>query len=233
MPQRHDVAVVGQIVRDLVLRLDRLPAAGRSAPVRERRETLGGKGANRAVGLSQLGADVALVGVVGDDPVGDAVLARAEADGIDIRPVIRRTGAPTGLIVDIVDVDARWRYLADLPESMLLTTADIEANAAVLAAARAVSVQLQQPRRYRAGPARGAAEPDGCAVAGDGVRWDAPWPLLYALRMAGTGDAGPAGGPVDAAHTDAAADRGGVGGSGRGPGADGVAGRDRAGLECP
>jgi ribokinase len=145
MPQRHDVVVVGQIARDLVLRVDRVPDAGTSGPVRERRETLGGKGANQAVGLSQLGADVALVGVVGDDPVGDAVLARAEADGIDIRPVIRRTGAPTGLIVDIVDADARWRYLEDLPEPMLLTVADIEASAAFLVAARAVTVQLQQP----------------------------------------------------------------------------------------
>jgi ribokinase len=145
MPQRHDVTVVGQIARDLVLRVDHVPDAGMSAPVRERRETLGGKAANQAVGLAQLGADVALVGVVGDDPVGERMLAHAEADGIDIRPVIRRSGAPTGLIVDIVDANARWRYLEDLPEPMLLTAADIEADASFLAGARAVCVQLQQP----------------------------------------------------------------------------------------
>jgi ribokinase len=99
------------------------------------------------------------------------MLARAEADSIDIRPVIRRTGAPTGLIVDIVDADARWRYLEDLPEPMLLTAADIEANAAFLATARAVSVQLQQPPAAALAAAR-IARSAGSLVVLDGAPAD-------------------------------------------------------------
>ena len=45
----------GQIARDLVLVVDEAPGPGQSASVRERREMLGGKGANQAVALAQLG----------------------------------------------------------------------------------------------------------------------------------------------------------------------------------
>jgi ribokinase len=47
------VVVAGQIARDLVLVVDEVPGPGASTAVRERRELLGGKGANIAVGLSQ------------------------------------------------------------------------------------------------------------------------------------------------------------------------------------
>ncbi|WP_230858956.1 hypothetical protein [Actinoplanes aureus] len=50
------VVVAGQLARDLVLLIDEMPAAGTSADARVRREMLGGKGANQAVALAQLGA---------------------------------------------------------------------------------------------------------------------------------------------------------------------------------
>ncbi|HKN96508.1 MAG TPA: PfkB family carbohydrate kinase, partial [Pseudonocardiaceae bacterium] len=163
-----DVAVVGQVARDLVLRVDQVPGAGTSVPVRERIETLGGKGANQAVSLAQLGASVALVGVVGDDADADRVLDRARADGIDVTAVTRRAGSRTGLIVDIVDDDATWRYLEDLPSSVLLTEQDVAASAELLAAARAVTVQLQQPVDAALAAAR-AARQAGALVVLDGA----------------------------------------------------------------
>jgi ribokinase len=140
-----DVVVIGQIGRDLALRVDEVPGAGAAAPVRERIEVLGGKGANQAVALAQLGCRPALVGVVGDDRHAAEVCARAVADGIDTRAVVHRAGTATGLIVDVVDGDGHWRYLQDLPDAVLLTAADVDAAAPVLAAAATVVVQLQQP----------------------------------------------------------------------------------------
>jgi ribokinase len=140
-----DVVVIGQIARDLAVRVDEVPGPGTTAAVRERVEVLGGKGANQAVALAQLGCRPALVGVVGDDRHADEVLARAVADGIDTRAVVRRAGTRTGLVIDVVDGDGRWRYLQDLPEQVLLTAADVEAAAPAFAAADAVVVQLQQP----------------------------------------------------------------------------------------
>lgn len=75
------VVVIGQIARDLVLRTDGPPTTGDSVTILQRNELLGGKGANQAVGLSQLGVPVALIGVVGDDHAGASVLQQARRDG--------------------------------------------------------------------------------------------------------------------------------------------------------
>jgi ribokinase len=165
---RADVAVVGQVARDLVLRIDELPEAGVSAAVAQRRETLGGKGANQAVALAQLGGTVGLVGVVGDDDTATAMLDRARQDGIDVRPVIRRAGAETGLIVEVLEAGGHYRYLEHLPDTVLLTEDDIAARADVLAGARAVTVQLQQPAEAALAAAR-VGRAAGRLVVLDGV----------------------------------------------------------------
>jgi ribokinase len=66
------VIVFGQIARDLVLVVDAMPGVRQSADVYQRRELLGGKGANQAVALAQLGMRPVLAGVVG---AGDAFTA--------------------------------------------------------------------------------------------------------------------------------------------------------------
>ncbi|TDB82377.1 PfkB family carbohydrate kinase [Micromonospora sp. KC721] len=163
-----DVVVVGQIARDLVLQVDELPAASGTAPVRCRRELLGGKGANQAVALAQLGVAVGLLGVVGDDEIADRLLARARADGVDVAAVVRRAGTPTGLIVDLVDAAGNWHYVQDLPEPTLLAAADVRRAADRLRAARAVLVQLQQPHEA-ALAAAGCARQAGRLVVLDGA----------------------------------------------------------------
>ncbi|MFC4017032.1 PfkB family carbohydrate kinase [Micromonospora sp. GCM10011542] len=153
-----DVLVAGQVARDLVLLVDEVPAAGGTAPVRRRRELLGGKGANQAVGAAQLGARVGLLGVLGADEVGDRLVEQARADGIDVGPVLRRPDTATALIVDLVDAGARWRYLEDIPEATLLTPDDVAGAADALRSARAVLVQLQQPASAALAAARTARE---------------------------------------------------------------------------
>ncbi|WP_100497362.1 PfkB family carbohydrate kinase [Geodermatophilus chilensis] len=165
-----DVVVLGQVGRDLVLRTPALPEAGGSATVGERRELLGGKGANQAVALAQLGVPVALVGVVGDDHPGVEAVAQAAADGIDVSAVVRRRGASTALLVDLVEDGGVRRLLEDVPDVVLLTPDDVAAATDQIAAAQVVSLQLQQP-----GPAVVAAlqrVPEGAVVVVDGAPED-------------------------------------------------------------
>jgi ribokinase len=165
-----DVVVLGQVGRDLVLRTAALPEAGGSATVTERRELLGGKGANQAVALTQFGVPVALVGVVGDDHPGAEALAQVAADGIDVSAVVRRRGAATALLVDLVEDGGVRRLLEDVPDAVLLTPDDVAAAVGQLAAAQVVSLQLQQP-----GAAVVAAlerVPEGALVVVDGAPED-------------------------------------------------------------
>jgi ribokinase len=138
-------AVVGQLARDLVLSVAEVPEAGISADATGRREQLGGKGANQAVGLAQLGVRPRLVAVAGDDVIGDVLLDQARRDGIDVTAVVRRPGALTGLIMELLDSDGKWRYVEHLSEAVLLTVGDVQRAQSVIGEADAVLVQLQQP----------------------------------------------------------------------------------------
>ena len=89
--------MVGQTARDLVLVVPDVPGAGGSATVSERREVVGGKGANTARNAVGLGATAALVGVVGDDRDGGLPAQRLSADGVAADRVVRRTGTRTAL----------------------------------------------------------------------------------------------------------------------------------------
>jgi 2-dehydro-3-deoxygluconokinase len=58
-----------------------------------------GAEANVAVGLARLGHSVALVGRVGDDGLGTAILRRLRAEGVDIAGLRVESGAPTGILL--------------------------------------------------------------------------------------------------------------------------------------
>ena len=67
-----NIAVVGSISMDLVL-FQKRPKAGETV-IGEAFHTIpGGKGANQAVAAARLGANVAMVGAVGDDNYGTVV----------------------------------------------------------------------------------------------------------------------------------------------------------------
>lgn len=171
------VVVIGQIGRDLVLRTDGPPSAGESRTVLQRQECLGGKGANQAVGLVQLGVPVALVGVVGDDAAGASVLRQAAQDGIDIEGVVRR--GTTALLVDIIGPPPNRALLEHIPEDALVQIADLNRSAALLDGADTVSIQLQQPPVTALHAAR-RAKRSGALLVADG----APAPELRAQLFA-------------------------------------------------
>jgi ribokinase len=139
-----DVVVLGQVGRDLVLRVDELPDPPGSVPALERRELLGGKGANQAVALAQLGVPTALVGVVGDDAPGAEARARASADGIDVSCLATRAGARTALLLDLVENGGR-RVVEDVPAEVRLTPADVAGASGLIRSCQVLSLQLQQP----------------------------------------------------------------------------------------
>jgi ribokinase len=213
------VVVVGRVARDLVLEVERLPGAGGSAAVRRRTEVLGGKGANQGLGCAQLGAEVTLLGVVGDDRAGEDVLAQARGDGMDVTGVVRRPGTTTALLTDVLEGDGTRRLLEHVPEGVLLRAADVHAGAGSIGSADAVLVQLQEPTEAVTTALRLAREAGALVVAdgapaddavrravlrdADVVRADATEaPALLGRAVDGAGEA------VDAARELVAAGRG-------------------------
>src|SRR5215211_4165409 len=88
--------VLGSINQDFVLRLERRPRPGETVTGAELSLHPGGKGANGAVAAARLGAEVAMLGRVGEDAFGRELVENLRINGVDTSWVETVTGAPTG-----------------------------------------------------------------------------------------------------------------------------------------
>lgn len=98
------VTVVGSINVDQVVRVDRHPVPGETLLGSSLSLLPGGKGANQAVAAARLGADVSMVGAVGDDAVAALATTLLLDAGVDLQAVTTVDG-PTGLAVITVADD--------------------------------------------------------------------------------------------------------------------------------
>lgn len=74
--------VIGSINMDFTMGVEHLPAKGETIAADYFKEGPGGKGANQAVALSRLGADVMMIGAVGSDGMGESLVRALGRDGI-------------------------------------------------------------------------------------------------------------------------------------------------------
>lgn len=90
------VVVVGSISMDLVVTSTVRPGAGETVLGESFVTVPGGKGANQAVAAARLGADVRMVGCVGDDHYGKQLLDNLKQNGVSVDYVKPVTEADTG-----------------------------------------------------------------------------------------------------------------------------------------
>jgi ribokinase len=97
------VVVVGSLNVDLTVRVPRFPAPGETLAGSDLVTASGGKSANQAVAASVLGAEVVLVGAVGDDDHGSFLLDRVGGAGVDVAGVVADGEQATGTAMIVVD----------------------------------------------------------------------------------------------------------------------------------
>lgn len=97
------ITVVGSINVDMVATAPSLPRAGETVTGAVLARHPGGKGANQALAARRLGADVALIGAVGEGPLSDEALVLLEEAGVDLTGVGSADGTPTGVALIAVD----------------------------------------------------------------------------------------------------------------------------------
>ena len=76
-----NILVIGSLNMDLVVRAPRLPLPGETLSGEQFATVPGGKGANQAVAAARLGAQVAMLGCLGDDSYGTQLRTGLEAEG--------------------------------------------------------------------------------------------------------------------------------------------------------
>jgi len=153
------VVVVGSLNMDLVVRVERHPRPGETVMGRGHASHPGGKGANQALAAARLGASVAMVGRVGDDDHGRALLASLRAGGVDVGAVLTGT-QPTGVAFIQVDGAGQNSIVVSPGANAEVTPSDVAGLG--LRGAAVVMLQLEVPLETvlaaaRAGRAAGAA----------------------------------------------------------------------------
>jgi ribokinase len=138
------VTVVGSINMDLVVSTERLPGPGETIFGTDFQRFGGGKGANQALAAARMGATVTLIGKVGTDEAGRALVGDLLRAGVEIGR-IGRTEGPTGTAVITVDARGTNTIVVVPAANATLSPDDVAAARDVIAGSDAVLLQLEVP----------------------------------------------------------------------------------------
>lgn len=140
-----EVFVVGSVNQDFVLRLERRPEPGETVTDAELALFPGGKGANQAVAAARLLGEgrVAMVGRVGEDVQGPALVRNLRETGVDAGHVAAVTGAPSGAAFITVTPDGENAIVVSPGANRSLGPEDVEAAAKGLRGCRVLVAQLE------------------------------------------------------------------------------------------
>lgn len=105
--QKKKIIVVGSANVDIVARVPRLPKEGESFRGESLSIVFGGKGANQAVSLARLGADINFISCVGKDHFGMSMKKSFKDEGIPINTIKETSNAFSGTALIFVDKDGR------------------------------------------------------------------------------------------------------------------------------
>ncbi len=93
------LAVAGSINMDMMITAERIPMKGETLKAGSMRLIPGGKGANQAVAMAKLGAEVELFGCVGKDSNGSQLLEHLKQAGVKTEHIQISSQKPTGTAV--------------------------------------------------------------------------------------------------------------------------------------
>lgn len=97
------ILVVGSFVMDQIVETDVFPNEGQSVFGNTFHKATGGKGANQAVQMARLGADVTMIGKLGKDSNGADMVAACEEAGIHCEHILFDEEAASGCAVIVLE----------------------------------------------------------------------------------------------------------------------------------
>ena len=193
---------------DLVVRSPRFALAGETILGHAFSTIPGGKGANQAVAARRMGAEVAMIGRVGDDEFGSTLRRDLADEGINVECLQVTPGESSGVALITVDDDGENTIIVVPGANGRLTIDDVESARALIAGADILLMQLEIPLPVVERAARIASETGATEILNAAPARALPGSLLSlvdylvvneaeALLVAGTAT----GSPEEAART--------------------------------
>ncbi len=99
------ILVIGGINMDLVITMEDMPVVGETILGNGLSYIPGGKAANQAYAIGNLGGNVTMLGCIGDDSFGDTVCNNLQQHGVNVTRLKRIAGESTGLAFIYVNKD--------------------------------------------------------------------------------------------------------------------------------
>ncbi len=171
------IVALGGINMDLVVSAERMPLPGETVFGDSFHTAPGGKGANQAVAAARLGAEVRMVGRVGRDDFGDALIDGLRHERIDVSRIATDSDHASGVAMILLDSEKQNYIVAAYGANMACDSEQVDAVRDALDGADALLLQLETPLDIAISAARSARERDICVV------WD-PAPAVALGRDA-------------------------------------------------
>lgn len=139
------ILVIGSLNMDQVLQIEHAPVPGETILCRDMKLVCGGKGANQAFTCGRLGCNVEMLGSVGQDENGDALLTNLMKEGVETCHVQRLSDHPTGVAVIAVENSGNNSIIVIQGANLMTDEAYIRANTDRILEADAIVLQLEIP----------------------------------------------------------------------------------------
>ena len=161
MQRRPRIFVLGSFVMDLIATTERIPRSAQTVYGKSFHMAPGGKGANQALQCARLGADVTMMGCVGDDLFGEKLLETPRAAGVDVSHVVVRPGITSGVghvTLEVTEHTAQNRIIVIPGANRTLTVEEVAWVKDEIGTYDMVLLQLEVPLEVNLAVARWARE---------------------------------------------------------------------------
>lgn len=139
------VLVIGSLNMDYSISVDKLPSPGETVLGSDFLLVPGGKGANQAYGLGKLGANVSMIGAVGDDDNGRLLLENLKSVNVNIDGIEVISGEKTGCAFVNVDSNSENNIIVIGGANLKVDKHIIDKNISKVKEADIIVMQLEIP----------------------------------------------------------------------------------------
>ena len=161
MSRKPRILVVGSFVMDVIATTERIPQSAQTVYGKSFHMAPGGKGANQALQCARLGAEVTMMGCVGDDLFGELLLKTPREAGVDVSRVVVRQGTHSGVghvTLEVTKHTAQNRIIVIPGANRTLTMDEVAWIREEISSYDIVLLQLEVPIEINRAVARWAKE---------------------------------------------------------------------------
>lgn len=161
MHRKPRILVVGSFVMDVIATTEKVPRSAQTVYGKSFHMAPGGKGANQALQCARLGAQVTMMGCVGDDLFGEKLIEPLKSAGVDVSHVLVRPGVSSGVghvTLEVTEHSAQNRIIVIPGANRTLTVDEVAWIQDEIGTYDMVLLQLEVPLEVNRTVARRAKE---------------------------------------------------------------------------